>query len=248
MSLASSATNQSNCFPLLETIEKLRSSTRNRTVASPWRTKLPAGLPGANKVAADRVDECTSRSSYHFSLDVERTKKRRTGSRFIRKLEEACIVRKPLLLRGTARANFFKASTSRGACDSSRETSSRAATAQPMKSIAPASTSLRARSSASRHNAWTSKKPAWLVARSERQSRGAFCGLLSPIEALRASSADATPANRAATSVMFIDAAAKGNGPSSSFAHVAGWCSSACSKQCKPSSPPPRNSRSGAVA
>ena len=53
---------------------------------------------------------------------------------------------------------------------------------------------------------------AWLVARSDRQSRGAFCGLLSPIEALRASSEVATPARRAATSVMFIDAAAKGNG------------------------------------
>ena len=119
MSLASSATNQSSCFPVLETTEKLRSSTRKRTVASPWRTKLPAGLPGANKVAADRVDECTSRSSYHFSLDVDSTKNRRTGSRFIRNEDVACMVRKPLRLLGTALASFFKASTSRGACDSS---------------------------------------------------------------------------------------------------------------------------------
>jgi len=239
MSRASSAISHNNCFPALLMTEKLFSSTRNRTVASPSKTRLPAGLPGANSVAALLADECTSRSSYHFNRPVDNTKKRRTGSRLSlrRKFEAtARIVRKPLRLLGTAHASFLRASTSRGAWERRTETSSRAAAAQPMKSMAEASTSSLARSRASKASACTSKKPVCDVVSRLRQCFGASCGASSPIEAFNASLAEATPANLAATNVMLMDAAANGNGPSNSFSHVCGWCSSPCKRQCSPRS------------
>mmetsp|Transcript_28354 Transcript_28354/g.92820 ORF Transcript_28354/g.92820 Transcript_28354/m.92820 type:complete len:299 (-) Transcript_28354:461-1357(-) len=245
-SLASSQSSAS--WPAPPMTENDRASWRNLTVMPALSRSTPAGLPGLSSVAAvPRLPWlCTSASSYHVSVPVESANhlrpvclpKRQPPDRgaLMRRAS-----RNPLLRRGTDATSRFNDATSLGSCAARTPTSSRAAAAQPAKSMGPASTSRRARSRASSAATWSSKKPscddpnkcdtrsdecrsAARRADSDTPSSPSAKGSTATSSSVPSST---TPASRAATRVMLIDAAANGNGPRSDASQASGRCSSA---------------------